>query len=84
MPESSIYDLVVEELLERQKLVKSELRERFRKTKPFRQEPISPKEALVEYDEMTPEIEGMLRKEFGDEVVNSYIAKNEKLREKYQ
>lgn len=84
MPEPSIYDLVVDELLKRQTLVKEELRERFRKTKPFRQEPISAKESLVQYDEMTPEIETMLRKEFGNDVVDNYISKNEKLKERYQ
>jgi len=81
--EESIYDLVVDELLERQSLVKAELRERFKRTKPFRQEPKSNKEMLVEYDELTPEKKQWLMQEFGAENVLPYFEKMNKIRERY-
>jgi len=77
--EPSIYDLVVEELLSRQELVREEIRERFKKTKPFRQEPVSRKEKMVMADEaseeMTSEKEAQLRQWFGDEPIDSYKSK---------
>ena len=80
----SIYDLVVDELLERQRMVRSELQERFKKTKPFRQEQVSDKERLVEYDELTPEKKEWLRQQFGDEAVLPYFAELEKIGERYR
>lgn len=84
MANESIYDLVVEELLSRQQDVRAELKERFKKTKPFRQEPVSPKEALVEYDELTPERIQQMRQEFGDEPVDLYLGNISKLQERYK
>lgn len=81
--ESSIYDLVVDELKERQSLVKQELRDRFKRTKPFRQEPISAKERLLEYEELTPEKKQWLLGQFGEEAVLPYFAEMEKLRRRY-
>jgi len=83
MAEESIYDFVVEELLGYQKMVREELRERFKKTKPFRQEPVSNKEALVQYDELTPEKKVWLRQQFGDETVLPYFGKMEKIKRGY-
>jgi len=84
MAEDSIYDLVVEELLARQSLVRGELKDRFRKTKPFRQEEVSPKETLVEYDEMTPEDIQRMRGEFGDEAVDIYLNNIGKVQRRYE
>ena len=80
----SIYDLVVTELLSRQKDVRSELKERFKKTKPFRQTEVSTKEALVEYDEMTPERIQRMREEFGDEPVNMYLENIQGVKRRYE
>jgi len=82
--EESIYDLVVTELLERQQLVKDELRYRFKGAKPFRQEPVSDKEALVKYDELTPEKKVWLLQQFGEDAVIPYFAKMEKIKGRYQ
>lgn len=84
MAEESIYDLIVEELKERHRLVKAELHDRFKKTKPFRQEEVSPKEALLEYDELTAEGFERMRQEYGDELVGMYVAKMEKIRRGYK
>ena len=84
MAEPSIYDLITEEILERQQLVKVELRRRFKRTIPYRQEPVSDKEALVEYDELTPEKKVWLMREFGSEAVLPYFQKLEKIKERYK
>jgi len=79
----SIYDLVVDELLARQKDIKAELKERFKRTRPFRQESVSPKEALVEYDEMAPEQIDRMREQFGDEPVDLYLGNIAQIQERY-
>lgn len=72
MATESIYDLVVDELLSRQKMIKEELRERFKGAKPFRQEPVSRKELIMDYDEMLRN-EAYLRENFGDDIFNESI-----------
>ncbi len=79
----SIYDRVVKQLFERQQLVKDELRERFKKTKPFQQEEVSPKELLVQYDELTPERIQRMREEFGDEAMDVYLNNIAKIQGRY-
>jgi len=76
----NFYDLVVDGLHERRNLVRSELHRRFAKVKPFRMEPVSPEEQLYNYNTMSREIEMDLRQSIGDEVVNDYIGKMEKLK----
>ncbi len=51
MSDKSILDLTVDILVERQKWTKEELRKRFKKTRPFRTEPVTDKELLESYDE---------------------------------
>ena len=48
--EKSIFELAVEELLERQHLTKLELRKRFKGVKPFRMEPVSDADLLYDYN----------------------------------
>ena len=74
MEEASIYDNIVEELKSRNRLVKEELRRRFKGVKPFRMEKISRKERLMQYDEMIAR-EDWLRQNYGDEVVDAYKSK---------
>ena len=47
--ELGIFDKAVDILLERQKLVRGELARRFRKEKPFRMEPVPPREQIMNY-----------------------------------
>ncbi len=54
--EKSIMDETVDILVDRQRLVKDELRKRFRKTKPFRMEAITDAELIKSYDN-TPLVE---------------------------
>ena len=48
--EKSVFDLVIDDLVERQKDLKTELRERFKRTKPFRMDPIPRKEMIYKYE----------------------------------
>ena len=71
MADASIYDLIVDELIQRHKDVKAELHERFKRTKPFRQEPVSRREMIMDYDELIRN-EPVLRNDFGNETVDTY------------
>ena len=81
--EESIYDMIISQLHEYRREVRDVLREDFKRTKPFRQEPVSPKEQLVEYDELTPEKKQWLLQEFGQEAVLPYFESMEKIKSRY-
>ncbi len=53
--DKSILDITVDILVERQKWTKEELRKRFKKTRPFRMEPVSDDELMRRYDNTTQE-----------------------------
>ena len=78
--EKSVFDLVIDDLLERQKDLKIELQERFKRTKPFRMEPVSNEEMLYEYNTMTPEKMNHLINDYGRDSVGEMIAKMESLK----
>lgn len=80
--EENIYDLVVDELTERQRMVKDELRSRFAKTRPFRMEPMSNDEALYYYNQLTPDRMSQLIETYGREAVNEMIYQFESLKRK--
>ncbi len=82
--EKSIYDMVVTELLNRQKAVRVELSNRFRRTQPFHTEKVPDRELLYNYNKITPEMELSLRQSMGDDVMDDYKGKMVKLQEKYQ
>ena len=82
MTEPNIYDLVVDELVERQRLVKAELRSRFKKTKPFRMEPMSDEEALYHYNQLTPEKILELISTHGEDAINEMVFQLETLKAK--
>ena len=65
--DKSIFDLAVDELLERQKLTTVELHKRFKGTRPFRTEKMSDEDRLAEYHQWanTP-MEAELRAKVGD------------------
>ncbi len=77
--EKSIYDLVVDELVDRQRTVREELFSRFKKTRPFRTEPPDTDEMILNYSKMTPEAEQEMRQRVGDAAVDNYVWKMEKL-----
>ena len=53
--ERSILDETVDILVERQRWTKDELHKRFKRTRPFRMEPVSDNEMIQRYDSMTQE-----------------------------
>ena len=77
----SVLDLTVDELHERRKLVRAELKERFKKTKPFRKEPVSPAEAIYYYSQLTPEKMQELIATYGRDDINEMIYEMEKLKQ---
>ena len=80
--EKSIFELAVDELVERQRLTKLELRARFKKTRPFRMEEVPTDEMLYEYNTMTPEKLNAMIESYGREDVNQYIMEMEQLKRK--
>tara|TARA_Y100000310_G_C20680535_1_gene815673 strand:- start:125 stop:379 length:255 start_codon:yes stop_codon:yes gene_type:complete len=77
---SSLWDKVVDNSLVTMRLVRGELEERFKHTKPFRMERVTREEKLLEYDELTPSQEAINRQHFGDDAMNTYIDKMERLK----
>ena len=65
------FDAAVDILLSRQEDATKELMRRFKNTRPFRQEPVSRKEMILDYDDLMNR-EPQLRQEFGDETVEKY------------
>ncbi len=65
------FDSAVDILLDRQKGATKELIKRFKNTRPFRQEPVSRKEMILDFDDMMSR-ESELRKQFGDATVDAY------------
>uniref|UniRef100_A0A6M3XJJ2 Uncharacterized protein n=1 Tax=viral metagenome TaxID=1070528 RepID=A0A6M3XJJ2_9ZZZZ len=82
MTEPNLYDMVVDELLERQRLVRAELRNRFKKTKPFRMEPLSNEEALYEYDTRGFEIFSDIVSKEGIDAAIAYRDRMENLKQR--
>ncbi len=80
MAEKSILDLVVDELKVRQGLLRGELSKRFKRTKPFRMEPISDDEMLLRYDMMTTQDMEQLIATNGEEEVGMMIQEMEELK----
>ena len=82
--EKSIFELAVDELLERQQLTKLELRARFKKTKPFRMEQVPADEMLAEYNTMTPEKFNILLNTYGRDTMGEMVYNMEQLKKKRQ
>lgn len=82
MTETSLYDDVVDELIERQRLVKAELQKRFKKTKPFRMEPVKDEDLLYDYNTKGFEIFSQLADTQGIEVAIQYRDEMERLKAK--
>lgn len=55
----------------RLKSIYDEIHKQYGGSNPYRQEPVSRKEMMLDYDDMMSR-EAQLRQEFGDEVVDSY------------
>ena len=82
--EKSIFELAVDELLERQQLTKLELRARFKKTKPFRMEEVKMDEMMYEYNTLTPEKFNILLNTYGRDTMGEMVYNMEQLKKKRQ
>ena len=80
--EKSIFELAVDELLERQQLTKLELRARFKKTKPFRMEEVKMDEMMYEYNTLTPEKFNILLNTYGRDTMGEMVYNMEQLKKK--
>ena len=78
--EKNLWDLTVDELVERQRWVKDELHKRFAHTRTFRTEPMKKEDLLYQYNQITPDMEMALRQSFGDDIYDEYKIKMEGLR----
>lgn len=76
----NLFDLVVDGLHEVRQQVRSELSKQYRRTKPFRMEPLSAHDQLWFYDQFTPEDMDYAVKTYGEDAMNSYVFDMEKLR----
>ena len=72
--EKSIFELAIEELLERQKLTKVELRKRFKGAKPFGMEKVPDEQRIMDYQEMmdNPDILQQFEQSMPPEEVQMY------------
>ncbi len=82
--EKGFMDLVVEELLGRQESLRVELRSRFKRTKPFRMEPVKDEDLLYDYNTKGFEIFRELYETQGEEVAMDYKNQMEQLRIKME
>tara|TARA_Y100000310_G_scaffold199556_1_gene199532 strand:- start:1324 stop:1584 length:261 start_codon:yes stop_codon:yes gene_type:complete len=83
MVKKNIYDSVVDRVVKRVEMVSDKIGENFKGVKPFQKEPLSPADQLYTFNQITPEIETMMRQEMGDETVDDYFAKMNQLRRKF-
>ena len=82
MVRPNIADKVVDGVLERHKKVRARLVEQYKKTNPFRQEPIDEAEMLYYYNQLTPDKMNELIQTYGRESVNSLIMNMENLKQR--
>lgn len=80
----SLGDKVVDRLHERRWLVRQKLRETYKKTKPFREEPISNNELLFYYNDLDASDIDYLVQTHGRDKVNTLIAEMETLKQRRQ
>jgi len=72
-------DIITDAIKSRVTGITGEAHKQFKGSNPYRQEPVSRKERLLHYADMTPEIEMSMRQEMGDAAVDNYILKMEAL-----
>ena len=75
-------DIVVDKLKERRDVVRATLKQRFKRTQPFRMEKISDEEMLALYNSTTPEQMVDMINQYGAKSVNDYIGEMESLKER--
>lgn len=75
-------DIVVNRLHERRKLVRARLQEMYKKTKPFREEPISNDELLFYYNDLDASDIEYLTQTHGRDKVNTMVFEMETIKQR--
>ena len=78
--EKNLWELVVDELTDRQRRTRTELQKRFKRTRPFRQVPISKDKVLAKYETLRPEQIDEMRGVYGEEVIEQFRNEMENLK----
>jgi len=84
MVEKGIFDRAADEIVRRYGLVKKEIVRRNKGVKPFRMEPVSPKEQLLQFSQMTEEDISMMRQEMGDSALDNYLLDMQDISRRYK
>ncbi len=71
MPKSNQMDTITDKVNVRMNRILGKVHQRLGGTTPYRQEPVSRKEMVLDFDDMMSR-EQQLREQFGDEMVDSY------------
>ncbi len=79
-----IQDRIIDKLLKQKNLVQGKLAQQYKSQKPCTMEPSTPAEQLYTYNQITPEIMMAMRQQMGDEVVDKYVEKMNKIQVRYQ
>ncbi len=79
MVKTNRLDIITDLLNERINGVKEEVSRQFKGTNPYRQEPVSPQERIQKYLNTSPEQIQFMRQNFGNQAVDTYIAKMNEL-----
>lgn len=78
------FELAMEEIIKRADKLSGLMTMSFEKKKPFDQPEISPKEQYYYYrTQFTPEMDQMSRQEYGDEMIDEYKLKMDKIGGRY-
>jgi len=76
----NIYDIAIDELHKMRKMVRGELSKEYKKTKPFRMEPVSKEQQIYDYEQLTPEDMGNMLNTYGEDSTNEFIFRLEKMK----
>jgi len=79
----NVFDIASDILKERLDLAKGIISQNFKGAKPYRKEPVAPRERLYWYSLMDEQTEANLRANFGDSAVDGYKLKMTQLKERY-
>ncbi len=83
MAKQSEFDLATDMLKERIGLAQAEIKQRAKGVRPYRQVPISGREMLYNFSQITPDVIQEARLAMGNEAVDGYLLKMAKLARRF-
>ncbi len=78
-----IYNRVLARMTNRIERVSDRMAKEFKNTRPFDQQPVDPRESLMQFSKMTPQDIMGMRQHFGNEVVDDYLLNMAQLTRRY-